>query len=145
MTVVERTLRKACAVTLVAGTFGVAAPAVLADQAWTPPAPDSYPPGWNIKSAPAPQVYEHKIGTATMALKSTQPSDAAWTAPAPDSYPPGWGKRSTLATQAYDYKVGTGTTELKATGQAPPPVTQSAQVIYQMETGPGLRYRRITQ
>ena len=80
-----------------------------------------------------------------MALKPTQPSDAAWTAPAPDSYPPGWGKRSTLATQAYDYKVGTGTTELKATGQAPPPVTQSAQVIYQMETGPGLRYRRITQ
>src|SRR6266705_944987 len=101
MTIVERTLRNACAVALVAGTFGVAAPAVLADQAWTPPAPDSYPTGWNVRSTPAPQVYEHKIGTGTM--------------------------------------------ELKATGQAPPPTIQSAQVIYEMETGPSLRYHRITQ
>jgi len=101
MTVVERTLRNTFAVALVAGTFGVAAPAVLADQAWTPPAPDSYPPGWEVRSTPA--------------------------------------------AQAYDYKVGTGTMELKATGQAPPPVTQNAQVIYQMEPGPSLRYHRITQ
>jgi hypothetical protein len=145
MTVVERRLRNACAVALVAGTFGVAAPAVLADQAWTPPAPDTYPTGWNVKSTPAPQVYEHKIGTGTMALKPTQSSNEAWTAPAPDSYPPGWEVRSTPAAQAYDYKVGTGTMELKATGQAPPPVTQNARVIYQMEPGPSLRYHRIAQ
>jgi hypothetical protein len=71
MSVVERTLRQTCAVALVAGTFGIAASAALADQAWTPPAPDSYPTGWDVKSTPEPQAYDYKVGTGTMELKAT--------------------------------------------------------------------------
>jgi hypothetical protein len=59
-------------------------------------------------------------------------------------YPPGWEIRTPPAAPAYDCKVGTGTMELKATGQAPPPVTENEQVIYEMVPS-GLRYHRISQ
>lgn len=141
--IIMKRLGHTCAVAFAIGTLGMTSTAI-ADTSWTPPPPAGYPTGWNIRSTPAPQAYDYAVGTGTMALKPTQPGNSAWSPPAPDSYPAGWERTSTPAAQAYDYKVGTGTMELKATGQAPPPATQNAQVIYEMVPG-GHRYHRITQ
>jgi hypothetical protein len=43
--------------------LGIAASAALADEAWKAPPPESYPPGWNVKSQPAPQAYDYEVGT----------------------------------------------------------------------------------
>jgi len=71
MTNVMKRLRHTCAVAIVAGTFGIAASAALTHEAWKAPPPESYPPGWNVKSQPAPQAYDYEVGTDTMNLKAT--------------------------------------------------------------------------
>ena len=71
MTVVTRRLRHLCGVATVVGIFGIAASAALADEAWKAPPPDSYPSGWNVKSAPAPQAYDYELGTGGTELKAT--------------------------------------------------------------------------
>lgn len=70
MTVVSRRVGHVCAVAVVAGVPAMAASAAFAD-AWKPDPPDSYPPGWNIRSTPAPQAYDYKVGTGTMELAPT--------------------------------------------------------------------------
>ncbi len=71
MTVATKGLTRACGVAILAGALGMAASAALADDAWKPDPPDSYPPGWNVRSAPVPQAYDYKIGTGTMELAPT--------------------------------------------------------------------------
>ncbi|MGH7124637.1 MAG: hypothetical protein ACREFI_09710 [Stellaceae bacterium] len=71
MIVATKNLNRACAVTVLAGALGMAASAALADDTWKPDPPDSYPPGWNVKSAPGPQAYDYKVGTGTMELAPT--------------------------------------------------------------------------
>jgi len=82
MTVVTQRLRQLCAVAAVVGTFGITASTALADlhdtsgrghqeRAWKAPAPEGYPSGWNVTSAPAPQVYDYRVGTGTTSLKAT--------------------------------------------------------------------------
>ena len=71
MNVLEKTLRRACAVVVVGGMIGMIAPAALADEAWKPPPPEGYPSGGNRTTAPTPHVYDHKVGTGTMELKAT--------------------------------------------------------------------------
>jgi hypothetical protein len=62
MTVVTRLFRHSCAVALIVGTSGLVASAAFADT----DSPDSYPPGWNVKSPPAgPQAYEWDYGLFT--------------------------------------------------------------------------------
>lgn len=71
MSAAMRSLRQSCAVALMVGTFGLAASAALADEAWRPDPPDGYPPGWNVQSPPAgPQAYEWDYGLFT-GLKAT--------------------------------------------------------------------------
>ena len=71
MTVVRRSVGHACAVAVVAAVLGMAASTARADDAWKPDPPDGYPPGWNVKSTPAPQAYDYKVGTGTMELAPT--------------------------------------------------------------------------
>ena len=60
-----------CATAMVAGTLVLSASAAFADQTWTPPPPDSYPSGWNVRATPGPQAYDYKVGTGTMELGPT--------------------------------------------------------------------------
>ncbi len=71
MTVATKGLNRLCAVMIAAGALGLAASAARADDTWKPDPPDSYPPGWNVKSTPVPQAYDYKIGTGTMELAPT--------------------------------------------------------------------------
>ena len=71
MTVATKSLSPVLAALLLAGTLGMAASAARADDTWKPDPPDSYPPGWNVKSTPAPQAYDYKVGTGTMELAPT--------------------------------------------------------------------------
>jgi hypothetical protein len=71
MTFVTRSLGPACVVAILAGILGMAASAAFADDSWKPDPPDGYPRGWNVKSTPAPQAYDYKVGTGTMELAPT--------------------------------------------------------------------------
>jgi len=71
MTVLEKTLRHARAIVVIGGTIGMIASAALADAAWKPPPPESYPSGWSVKSAPDPQAYDYTVGTGSSNFKAT--------------------------------------------------------------------------
>jgi len=71
MTVATKSLSRVCAVAILAGALGMTVSAAFADDAWKPDPPDSYPPGWNVRSTPTPQAYDYKVGTGTMELAPT--------------------------------------------------------------------------
>jgi len=70
-TIAIKSLSPVLAAPLLAGMLGIAASTARADDAWKPTPPDSYPPVWNVRSPPAPQAYDYKVGTGTMELAPT--------------------------------------------------------------------------
>jgi hypothetical protein len=55
------------------GAFGLAIPAALAEDGLKPSAREQeYPPGWNVATAPSPQMYEIDVGTTALAYHATR-------------------------------------------------------------------------
>ena len=72
MSIATRSLRQSCAAALIVGAFVWAAPAAFAEGGLKPSAPEQeYPPGWNVATAPSPQIYEMDVGTTALAYHAT--------------------------------------------------------------------------
>ena len=84
MTRSVRSLRPASAAVIALGMTVLAASAALAEDGLKPsPREQEYPSGWNVATAPSPQVYEYNVGItdvgwhATGQLPVPQPAQSA--------------------------------------------------------------------
>ena len=72
MSVATRSLRQSCAAALIVGAFGLAIPAAFAEGGLKPSGGEQeYPPGWNVATAPSPQIYEIDVGITALAYHAT--------------------------------------------------------------------------